>query len=238
MGRGKIEIKKIENTSARHVSFSKRRQGLFKKARELSILCDADVAIIIYSSSGRVYEYSSSDMTNILTRFNKCVESKQSPAVEHNAENQLQESNDADVLKQEIEKLKSKQRQLLGKDLTDMDLQELHELDKQLHEGLMCVTKRKELMLTQQIEQSKTRKQQMMQENEILQRQVEEIQRFIQPINYLAPLSIDYAPETTFNVGPADYKDSDTILLLGSARHLEWHPAHIVEGINKNRSRM
>ncbi|KAL3625612.1 hypothetical protein CASFOL_030557 [Castilleja foliolosa] len=218
MGRGKIEIQKIENTSARHVSFSKRRQGLFKKARELSILCDAEIAIIIYSSSGRVYEYSSSDMRDILTRSNECVESIQSPVVEHEAEKQMQESNEADVLKQEIEKLKSKQRQLLGKNPTDMDLQDLHALDKQLHEGLMCVTKRKEQMLMQQIEQSKTRRQLMIQENEILQRQVksrvEEIQHFIQPTNYLAPVSIVYAPETTLNAGPADYKDSDTTLIL------------------------
>jgi len=58
MGRGKIEIKKIENLNSRQVTFSKRRNGLLKKARELSVLCDAEVAVIIFSSTGKLYEFS------------------------------------------------------------------------------------------------------------------------------------------------------------------------------------
>lgn len=60
MGRGKIEIKKIENINSRQVTFSKRRAGLLKKAKELSVLCDAEVAVIIFSSTGKLYEFSSS----------------------------------------------------------------------------------------------------------------------------------------------------------------------------------
>lgn len=60
MAREKIQIKKIDNTTARQVTFSKRRRGLFKKAEELSVLCDADVALIIFSSTGKLFEYSSS----------------------------------------------------------------------------------------------------------------------------------------------------------------------------------
>ncbi|TYI03898.1 hypothetical protein ES332_A11G374800v1 [Gossypium tomentosum] len=48
MGRGKIEIKKIENLNSRQVTFSKRRNGLLKKAKELSITCDAEVGVIIF----------------------------------------------------------------------------------------------------------------------------------------------------------------------------------------------
>ena len=58
MGRGKIEIKKIENLNSRQVTFSKRRNGLLKKAKELSVLCDAEVAVIIFSSTGKLYEFS------------------------------------------------------------------------------------------------------------------------------------------------------------------------------------
>ena len=59
MGRGKIEIKRIENTTSRQVTFSKRRNGIIKKAQELSVLCDAKVSIIIISNSStkRVYDY-------------------------------------------------------------------------------------------------------------------------------------------------------------------------------------
>lgn len=60
MAREKIQIRKIDNATARQVTFSKRRRGLFKKAEELSILCDADVALIIFSSTGKLFEYSSS----------------------------------------------------------------------------------------------------------------------------------------------------------------------------------
>jgi MADS-box transcription factor, plant len=58
-GKGKkVEIKRIENTTNRQVTFCKRRNGLLKKAYELSVLCDAEIALIIFSSRGRLYEYS------------------------------------------------------------------------------------------------------------------------------------------------------------------------------------
>lgn len=57
MGRGKTEIKRIENTTNRQVTFCKRRNGLLKKAYELSVLCDAEVALIVFSTRGRLYEY-------------------------------------------------------------------------------------------------------------------------------------------------------------------------------------
>ncbi|RVX00405.1 Agamous-like MADS-box protein AGL15 [Vitis vinifera] len=59
MGRGKIEIKKIENANSRQVTFSKRRVGLLKKASELAILCDAQVGVIIFSNTGKLFEFSS-----------------------------------------------------------------------------------------------------------------------------------------------------------------------------------
>ncbi|PIA46450.1 hypothetical protein AQUCO_01500177v1 [Aquilegia coerulea] len=68
MVREKIQIKKIDNTTARQVTFSKRRRGLLKKAHELSILCDAEVALIIFSATGKLFEYSSSSMGEILER--------------------------------------------------------------------------------------------------------------------------------------------------------------------------
>lgn len=59
MGRGKIVIRRIDNSTSRQVTFSKRRNGLLKKAKELSILCDAEVGLMIFSSTGRLYEFSS-----------------------------------------------------------------------------------------------------------------------------------------------------------------------------------
>ncbi|RWV91900.1 hypothetical protein GW17_00045773 [Ensete ventricosum] len=60
MGRGRVELRRIENKINRQVTFSKRRSGLLKKAYELSILCDAEVALIVFSSRGRLFEFCSS----------------------------------------------------------------------------------------------------------------------------------------------------------------------------------
>lgn len=54
-----MELKRIENKINRQVTFSKRRNGLLKKAYELSVLCEAEVALIIFSSRGKLYEFSS-----------------------------------------------------------------------------------------------------------------------------------------------------------------------------------
>jgi hypothetical protein len=59
MGRGKIEIKRIENSTNRQVTFSKRRNGILKKAREISVLCDAEVGVVIFSSAGKLYDFCS-----------------------------------------------------------------------------------------------------------------------------------------------------------------------------------
>jgi hypothetical protein len=60
MGRGRVELKRIENKINRQVTFAKRRNGLLKKAYELSILCDAEVALVLFSHAGRLYQFSSS----------------------------------------------------------------------------------------------------------------------------------------------------------------------------------
>ena len=59
MGRGKIVIRRIDNSTSRQVTFSKRRKGLIKKAKELAILCDAEVGLVIFSSTGKLYEFAS-----------------------------------------------------------------------------------------------------------------------------------------------------------------------------------
>ncbi|URD77668.1 MADS-box transcription factor [Musa troglodytarum] len=56
MVRGKVQLRRIENPVHRQVTFCKRRAGLLKKARELSVLCDADIGIIIFSAHGKLYE--------------------------------------------------------------------------------------------------------------------------------------------------------------------------------------
>ncbi|KAL6963393.1 hypothetical protein U1Q18_045020 [Sarracenia purpurea var. burkii] len=65
MGRGKIEIKRIENLSNRQVTYSKRRNGIMKKAKEITVLCDAHVSLLIFASSGKMHEYCSPSTTHL-----------------------------------------------------------------------------------------------------------------------------------------------------------------------------
>ncbi|KAM0824569.1 hypothetical protein ACQ4PT_070113 [Festuca glaucescens] len=53
MGRVKLKIKKLENSSGRQVTYSKRRSGILKKAKELSILCDIDLILLMFSPAGK-----------------------------------------------------------------------------------------------------------------------------------------------------------------------------------------
>ncbi|CAN5953287.1 unnamed protein product, partial [Sphagnum jensenii] len=57
MGRRKIEIKRIKNPTSGQVTFSKCRGGLLKKAHKIAVLCDAEVALIIFSSTGKLFEF-------------------------------------------------------------------------------------------------------------------------------------------------------------------------------------
>lgn len=69
MARGKIQIKRIENSTNRQVTYSKRRNGLFKKANELTVLCDARVSIIMISTTNKLHEYISPSLTYVYIFF-------------------------------------------------------------------------------------------------------------------------------------------------------------------------
>ncbi|KAL7170663.1 hypothetical protein ACSBR2_035525 [Camellia fascicularis] len=58
MGRRRVELRPIQDKNKRQITFSKRRQGLMKKAQELSVLCDVDVALAVFTSGCRAYNFS------------------------------------------------------------------------------------------------------------------------------------------------------------------------------------
>ncbi|KAL5539634.1 hypothetical protein UlMin_045301 [Ulmus minor] len=65
MGRRKLQIKRIEDRHNRQVTFSKRRSGLMKKAHELSVLCDVEIALVVFSGHGSCYEFCSGESVNV-----------------------------------------------------------------------------------------------------------------------------------------------------------------------------
>ncbi|KAA3670806.1 uncharacterized protein DEA37_0001184 [Paragonimus westermani] len=68
MGRRKIQIKAITDEKTRLVTFAKRKNGLFKKAYELSVLCECEIALIVFTKSDRLHQYASYTMEHILHR--------------------------------------------------------------------------------------------------------------------------------------------------------------------------
>ncbi|KAI3761435.1 hypothetical protein L1987_51851 [Smallanthus sonchifolius] len=130
MGRGKVELKRIENTTNRQVSFSKRRDGLFKKAIELSILCDAEIALLVFSSSGKTYQFSSHDMDTTIRRYRN--EKGVQIMNNHGLRNIEVRKNEMDEMKKTIDTLETKHKHLAGEDLSTLGMKELKQLERQL----------------------------------------------------------------------------------------------------------
>ncbi|EOA24618.1 hypothetical protein CARUB_v10017886mg [Capsella rubella] len=178
MGRGRIEIKKIENVNSRQVTFSKRRNGLIKKAKELSILCDAEVALIIFSSTGKIYDFSSVCMEQILSRYGYTAASTEHKQREKQLllcsshENEAVLRND-DSMKGELERLQLAIERLKGKELDGMSFPDLITLENQLNESLHSVKDQKTKFLLNQIERSRLQEKRALEENQILRKQVE-----------------------------------------------------------------
>nr|GLL19883.1 agamous-like MADS-box protein AGL61 [Ipomoea trifida] len=68
-GRQRIPLARIENDAHRNVTFSKRRTGLFKKASEMSTLCGTEIAMVVFSPSGKAFTFSNPDLNTVLTKY-------------------------------------------------------------------------------------------------------------------------------------------------------------------------
>ncbi|KAL2605307.1 hypothetical protein AAZV13_09G117200 [Glycine max] len=131
MGRGRVVLERIENKINRQVTFSKRRSGLLKKAFELSVLCDAEVGLIIFSSRGKLFQYSSTDITKIIERYRQCRYSKShtGDSLEHDSQSAYHEFL---KLRAKYESLERTQRHFQGEDLEPLSFKDLQSLEKQL----------------------------------------------------------------------------------------------------------
>ncbi|XP_021285782.1 MADS-box protein CMB1-like [Herrania umbratica] len=174
MGRGRVELKRIENKINRQVTFAKRRNGLLKKAYELSVLCDAEVALIVFSNRGKLYEFcSSSSMMKTLEKYQKCsystVDTSRS-AIETQSSYQ-----EYLKLKARVEVLQRSQRNLLGEDLGPLNTKELEELENQLETSLKQIRSTKTQAMLDQLGDLQNREQMLVETNKSLRRKLEEL---------------------------------------------------------------
>nr|AIK35209.1 MADS-box transcription factor protein 1 [Camellia sinensis] len=213
MVRQRIQIKKIDNVTARQVTFSKRRRGLFKKAHELSTLCDAEIALIVFSATGRLFEYASSSTRQVIERHNlqpqNLVQLNQ-PSLELQLENSTRA-----MLSKEAEERTLELRQLRGEELHELGFEELKKLEKSLEGGLSRVLKTKDDRVEKEIAALRRKEARLMEENAWSKQQVQ-----MQIVNMGQPQEQGQSSESITNNGstvapPQDYDSSDTSLKLG-----------------------
>uniref|UniRef100_A0ACD5XRC2 Uncharacterized protein n=1 Tax=Avena sativa TaxID=4498 RepID=A0ACD5XRC2_AVESA len=172
MGRGKVEMRRIENKISRQVTFAKRRNGLLKKAYELSLLCDAEVALIIFSGRGRLFEFSSSScMYKTLERYRTCNHNSQeaTPPLENeiNYQEYLK-------LKTRLEFLQSSQRNILGEDLGPLSMKELDQIENQIDVSLKHIRSKKDRVLLDHLFDLKNKEQDLLDQNKELRKKLQE----------------------------------------------------------------
>ncbi|KAK4346897.1 hypothetical protein RND71_033236 [Anisodus tanguticus] len=144
MGRGKIEIKKIENSTNRQVTYSKRRNGIFKKAKELTVLCDAKISLIMLSSTRKFHEYTSPNTTT-----KKTIDLYQSTlGVDIWSTHYEKMQENLKRLKEINNKLRREIRQRTGEDMSGLNLQELCHLQENITESLAEIRERKVMIDT------------------------------------------------------------------------------------------
>ncbi|KAG5573182.1 hypothetical protein H5410_062948 [Solanum commersonii] len=142
MVRGKTEIKRIENTRSRQVTFTKRRGGLLKKAFELSVLCDAEVSLIIFSQKGKFFEFSSSSTNKTIERYQKNDKNLRHDKLllEQTTEHLKEE---VMSMTRNLEVLENSKRRLLGEDLESCSIDELQKVEGQLDQSLRNIRAKK-----------------------------------------------------------------------------------------------
>ncbi|XP_059281789.1 MADS-box protein FBP24-like [Lycium ferocissimum] len=163
MGRGKIEVKRIENKTSRQVTFSKRRAGLLKKTHELSVLCDAQIGLIIFSSKGKMFQYNSEphSMGEIISKY---LHTTGASLPVHDRRVELYD--EITKMKRETLNLQLSLQRYKGDDLNSAQYEELNELEKQLENALNKIRARKLDLMQQQMENLKRTETMLEKENQ------------------------------------------------------------------------
>ncbi|XP_010257957.1 PREDICTED: truncated transcription factor CAULIFLOWER A [Nelumbo nucifera] len=174
MGRGRVQLKRIENKINRQVTFSKRRNGLLKKAHEISVLCDAEVAVIVFSTKGKLFEYATnSSMERIIERYERYSYAERE-LLAADPESQGSWSLEHTKLKAKIEILQRNQRHYVGEDLQSLSLKELQNLEQQLDTALKHIRARKNQLVYESISELQKKEKALQEQNNMLTKKLKE----------------------------------------------------------------
>uniref|UniRef100_A0A5B6YPG4 Putative APETALA1/FRUITFUL like protein n=1 Tax=Davidia involucrata TaxID=16924 RepID=A0A5B6YPG4_DAVIN len=174
MGRGRVQLKRIENKISRQVTFSKRRTGLLKKAHEISVLCEAEVALIVFSTKGKLFEYSTdSSMETILERYERYSYAERQ-LVAADSESQGNWSLEYPKLMAKIEVLQRHIRHYVGEDLDPLSMKELQNLEQQIDTALKRIRTRKNQLMHETISEMHKKEKALQAQNSILAKKIKE----------------------------------------------------------------
>ncbi|XP_059072914.1 truncated transcription factor CAULIFLOWER A-like [Cryptomeria japonica] len=141
MRRGKIEAKRIEDKKNRVLTFCKRRAGLIKKARELSVLCDAQVGLVIFSQNGKLSHFSSPrDMNLVIQEYHENIKSSGKFPKKFSSPYR---SKKVAGLMQKIQVTEKMVRNLKGEELSSLGPDDLEQVEHQIQLGMNRVRARK-----------------------------------------------------------------------------------------------
>uniref|UniRef100_A0A103XCM2 Transcription factor, K-box n=1 Tax=Cynara cardunculus var. scolymus TaxID=59895 RepID=A0A103XCM2_CYNCS len=169
MVRGKTQMRRIENATSRQVTFSKRRNGLLKKAFELSVLCDAQVALIIFSPRGKLCEFASSSMEETIQRYTnhvKDIQTENSSSIEDAQWQHLK--NETASMAKKIEALELAKRKLSGEGLGSSTIDELQQIEQQLERSVCIIRARKMQVYNEQLEELQAKEKILASQNAML----------------------------------------------------------------------
>ncbi|KMZ58123.1 MADS-box transcription factor AG [Zostera marina] len=172
MGRGKVQLKRIENSMNRQVTFSKRRNGLLKKAFELSVLCDAEVALVILSPSGKTYQFSSNDFDTTISKYRSMGGLPDLNEIDARSVESLR--NEVENLKKFAVSTEARLKQMCGEELASVGAREVKQLERHMRTGLQRIRVQKRRLLTDHIRMLKKKHKDLQDENAFLQQRMKE----------------------------------------------------------------
>ncbi|KAJ8467450.1 hypothetical protein OPV22_030002 [Ensete ventricosum] len=165
--RGRVELRRVEDRISRQVRFSKRRSGLFKKAYELAVLCDAEVALVVFSPAGKLYEFSSIlSLEKTIDRYQKFMKEERYFG-KH--DDQKQNSEQGFAHSEGNSKLLEIVERFFGTDFDKLNMDDLDGLENDICHALKWIRSRKNKLMMDSLGNLSSKEKSLLEERRLLQ---------------------------------------------------------------------